>query len=257
MLNSQAGRSRVTLMLVFSMACRTADHGDAQPDTARPSADSRRPPAVMVPSAKDTVTVSHPHAGAPPVLIVGPATIVLDSTTLAQVQTALGPASIAGGMHPIKACYVAGAKTDRVTVRLLVVGEGADVDTTMQHALATIPLLSAAIARGDLIGPLSSPTPKRCAPLSVPPAEIRWAGGLRLGMPRAEVDRLLGAPNDRLDDDCIYQYDDPNFHEVSVDTASRKKVVRTMHVLTTIQVRYDQDVATRIEASYWKEYVNP
>lgn len=100
-------------------------------------------------------------------------------------------------------------------------------------------------------------TAKRCAPLSVPPAEIHWAGGLRLGMPRAEVDRLLGAPNDRLDDDWIYQYDDPNFHEVSVDTASRKEVVRTMHVLATIQVRYDQDVATRIEASYWKEYVNP
>jgi hypothetical protein len=257
MFHLQAVRGCLTLWLVFSSACGTAGHGDAQADTTHASADSSRPPAAMVPSAKDTVTVSHPHAGAPPVLVVGAANIVLDSTTLAQVQAALGPASIAGGMHPIKACYVAGAKTDRVTVRLLAVTEVEDAHATMQQALAKTPLRSVAIARGDLIGPLSSSAPKRCAPLSVPPAEIRWAGGLRLGMPRAELDRLLGAPNDSMDGELIYQYDEPNFHEVSVDTASRKEVVRTVHVLTTIQVRYDQDVATRIEASYWKEYVNP
>jgi hypothetical protein len=260
MLISQAIRRGIALLLVLPVGCRNADHGDAPPETSRPSADSSRPPAAMVASANDTVTLSHPHAGAPPVLIVGTATIVLDSTTLAQIQTALGAPSIArskGSRRQLYACYVAGARSDRVTVRLLALDDlDADADTTMQHALATIPLLSVAIARGDVIGDAWS-APKRCAPLSVPPAEIHWVGGLRLGMTRAEVDRLLGAPNDRLDDDWIYQHDEPNAEEVSVDTATGKQAVRRVHVMATMQVRYDHDVATQIEGTYWKEYAHP
>lgn len=244
MLIFQAVRGGVALLLVFPMACGTVDHGDAPSDT---------------PSVRDTATLSHPHASAPPALAVGTTTIVLDSTTLAQVQAALGAPSIArneGSKRQIYACYVVGAGADRMTVRLMALDNLPEGDITLQQALATIPLRSVVIARGDVSDEEWS-TPKRCAPLSAPPGEIHWVGGLRLGMPRAEVDRLLGAPNDRLDDDWIYQHDEPNAEEVSVDTATGKQVVRSMHVLATIKVRYDHDVATQIEASYWKEDAHP
>jgi hypothetical protein len=93
---SQAFRSGVAPVLFVLIACRNTNHGDARADTARLTADSSRPPAAIVPSARDTVTLSDPHAGAPPVLVVGTATIVLDSTSLAQVQAALGATAIVG-----------------------------------------------------------------------------------------------------------------------------------------------------------------
>jgi hypothetical protein len=205
------------------------------------------------------MTLSHPHAGAPPVLVVGTATIVMDSATLAQVQTALGAPSIAGDKtgfdRLVKACYVAGAGNDRVTVRLSAQGN-VDHEATMQEALATMPVNKAAIARGDVIGAGSS-TPKRCARLSVPAAEIRWVGGLRLGMTRVEMERLLGTPTDSSDGEWKYEYDDRNFREVSVDTVTRKEVMRMVYVGVGVRVRYDRDVATRIEGWYFKDYARP
>lgn len=143
------------------------------------------------------MTLLHPHAGTPPVLVVGTTTIALYSTTLAQVQAALGATSIVGDKTGINrllnACYVAGSTDDRVTVQLSALGYVDDHDATMEQRWrrsgSTAPPSRAATSSGRARTP-----PKRCASLSTPPAEIRWANGLRLGMTRAEVERRLDAP---------------------------------------------------------------
>ena len=255
MIISAVTRGGVTLALVLTIACRSEDRGGTPVDTARPQADSSRPPAAVSSSTKGTMRPAPLRANTRPTLVIGTATIVLDSTSLAQVQGALGAQSIVGDKTGInrllKACYIAGPPDDRVTVRLSALGYVDDGNATMEQGLATIPINSAVIARGDVIGAGSS-TPKRCAPLSVPPAEIHWANGLRLGMTRAEVERLLGASGTSEDGEWVYKHYDPDFREVAIDTATGQQREWRWSVTVGVQVRYDQDVAAQIEASYVK-----
>jgi hypothetical protein len=255
MFTRQIIRRGVPLMLLAIAGCGDAARGNAGADTAHPSAVAAPAPLGGVPASKDTTALSHPHAGAPPALVIGATTILLDSTTFVDVSVALGRPAIVddstGDYRALDACYVAGAGADRVTVRLSAGDFMSDPETTEQ-AMATLPINQVSIARGDP-SPRRSSAPKRCVPLSVSPAMIHWSNGLRLGMTRPEAEGLLGPPQKRDEDDWVYSYDEPYFHRVSIDRVTGREMVTTMAVTVGVQVRYDNGVATRIEAWYSME----
>jgi hypothetical protein len=252
MFHWQGVRNGIPLIVLSLAGCGDAERSNVSADTARPAAVAAPARPSVVPAAKDAVASSLPHAGAPPALVVGATTILLDSTSFVDVRAALGSLAIVddstGDYRALDACYVAGAGADRVTVRLSAGNFMSEPETTEQ-AMATLPIDQVSVARGDL-SPRRSSAPKRCVPLSVPPAMIHWSNGLRLGMSRADAERLLGVPRKQDGAEWVYTYDEPHFRHVSIDRATGQGVVRDVSVTVGVQMRYDNDVATRIEAWY-------
>jgi hypothetical protein len=204
--------SHVRPAIVGVIAALAGCHDAPRADTVPALVSQTGTPVGAVSAVAQTSTPQLPRASQRPALLIGATTAWLDSTTMAEAGTALGMHAIVGdtARHDalMTACYSARAGADEVTVRMEAFGF-VDPDATKRKVMAAIAVSKASIARGPDVRPPSEDVGP-CAPIPVPPSEVRWQNGLRVGMTRAEVRRILGRPKQTDEEgESLYEYDDP------------------------------------------------
>lgn len=242
----------VVIILIVAGGCRDSTPRVAGGDTTRPGAGVVVAPAVPATSTGDTTTTLLPRAGAPPALAIGAAVVRLDSTSMARVAETLGAGPVVGdtvgGDRLMTACYRAGIGAEAVTIELTAEG-GTESNATARQGMAAIKVWKVSITRGA--GDAVAKVP--CGSVSISAATISWSNGLRLGMTRGEAERRLGPPRKTEDGDTVYEYDNPDYRWTGVDPKTGRVREFRDYVTYSFRVRYDADVATRIEARYARE----
>jgi hypothetical protein len=218
------------------IACGQTEQNQGVGDTANAINGSARTPI-----ARDTVDANAAAlargaaANGKVVVSIGPTSIWLDSTAMREAVRSLGSDAItrAGGEgFALLACFESTA-ADKTYV------------TLEAHQAETSPVVTMIIERALSDGSVFT----RCTLLAVPASDIRTSLGLRLGMSRADAERILGQPRTAGGSNAQYVLD------TLKDATTGSNAASSYHPAVFISITFEADTIVEMSISQGNEII--